>query len=396
MELFTAKQYLQIDIANLYGKDKLSWSDRLAWFQENQDKLLDLVESADSPNQYYAAVVNYNRVKDGGINHHPIALDATSSGTQILSCLIGDEKAASYCNVINSGKRVDAYKELFNKLPDEVKADPNITRDKIKKAIMTSLYGSMVKPKELFGDFVEDFYELMAKECPIIWILNNFLCENWNNKISSYGWVMPDNFHVDIKIHELKTFYFNFLDKQFSFDAKVNGPSEYGRAYSANLAHSCDSLIVREITALAMHNPKQIQKVKDLLKSKTTGEGSKENFDMVSILVDRYKASGFLSARVLKYIDAGNINLVPEEELNELLDLVPAKPFEVLCIHDSFKVLPNYGNDLRKLYIAQLAKIAKSNLLQFILDQFLEHPPKVTKGNPELYKQILNTEYALS
>lgn len=80
MQEFTPLQYLQIDIANLAGKDKLSWDDRLLWFKENENNLLSLVEKADKPHQFYAAVLNYPQVAAGAINYHPVALDATSSG----------------------------------------------------------------------------------------------------------------------------------------------------------------------------------------------------------------------------------------------------------------------------------------------------------------------------
>lgn len=80
MQEFTPLQYLQIDIANLYGKDKLTWEERLAWFKENQENLLSMVEDADKPHQFYAAVINYDNAASGAVNHHGITLDGTSSG----------------------------------------------------------------------------------------------------------------------------------------------------------------------------------------------------------------------------------------------------------------------------------------------------------------------------
>lgn len=397
MQEFTPLQYLQIDIANLYGKDKLSWNDRLSWFEENQNNLLSLVNSADSPCQFYAAITNYPKVLNGELNHHPIALDATSSGTQILACLIGDRKAAEYCNVVDVGRRVDAYTELFNQLPQELRDNAGITRDMIKKAIMTSLYGSLVKPREIFGEYVDDFIDLMAKECPLIWELNRFLTDNWNPEVDIYGWTMPDNFHVDIKVYENQEVPFRYGDKEFSISTKVNKPSSFGRAYSANCAHSCDSLIVREIAALAMHNPDRIAKIKNLLAGETNQiQPTVSNLAITDYLIERYSETDFLSARILNYIDDVTFEFIPKDALQELIDLVPAKPFQVLCIHDSFKVLPNYGNDLRRLYNAQLAKIAKSSLLQHIIDSLPIPPVNIKKGDPDLWKDILNTEYALS
>lgn len=397
MQEFTPLQYLQIDIANLAGKDKLCWDDRLLWFKENENNLLSLVEKADKPHQYYAAVLNYPQVAAGAVNYHPIALDASSSGTQLLSCLICDRQAAEYCNVINTGTRRDAYTDLYKLLSAEIGENPMITREKLKQAIMVSLYGSQAAPEELFGEYVGNFYRLMGRECPLIWQVNMFLTDNWNNTVDRYGWVMPDNFHVDIKVHNQREINFKFCGSDFTSTVQVNAPNQYGRAYSANVVHSTDSLVVREITALAMHNPKQIAKIRALLDGKYINEAINEkDNELVEILANRAKATDFLSARVLDHLNSENIKLVNEQDLRDLLALVPAKPFECLVVHDSFHVLPNYGNDIRRLYIAQLSKIAKSRLLQFILDQM--PVPKITvyKGDPNMWKDILDSEYALS
>ena len=89
-----------------------------------------------------------------------------------------------------------------------------------------------------------------------------------------------------------------------------------------------------------------------------------------------------------------------ENERNQVLELIaslPLKPFKVLTIHDCFRVLPNYGNDLRYQYNLQLMLIAKSNLLSFLLAQVLEvSHVTIDKYDSEMWKQIMSTEYALS
>lgn len=397
MQTFTPLQYFQIDIANLYGKDKLVWNERLEWFQENQDKLYDLIEEADKPHQYAAAVDSYFKAIKGEVNHHPIALDATSSGTQLLSCLIGDRRAAEYSNVINTGIRRDAYTDLFKLLTDRIGPMPDITRDTLKKAIMTSLYGSSAKPKELFGEYEEDFYDLMSRELPYVWQVMHAVVGSWNPTVDSYGWTMPDLFNVHIKVYDHKSIEFNFDGSDFVTDVLVNAPCKTGKAYLANIIHSIDSLIVREMTALAMHNPFNIQRIKNMLAGKPVlAPTNDKNQEMVSNMVRIAKESGFLSAHILDFLDASTIKMVDEEELQELLSLVPNKPFELLSVHDSFHVLPNYGNDLRRLYIANLTKIAKSNLLQFITNQMPIRKLTFKKIEPNMWKEVLNSEYALS
>lgn len=85
-----------------------------------------------------------------------------------------------------------------------------------------------------------------------------------------------------------------------------------------------------------MHNPTQIQRVRDLLqgKNKSSSYKNQKNEDMVANLLQRYEETNFLSARILDYLDASTIKKVPEEELKELLEYVPNKPFQVICVHN--------------------------------------------------------------
>lgn len=233
----------------------------------------------------------------------------------------------------------------------------------------------------------------MSKECPHVWALSKALADNWDPELDTYGWVLPDNFHVRIKVYCQKEINFSYCGRDFTARVQEHAPVEKGRAYSANSIHSLDSLAVREITALAMHNPKHIANIKnDSLK-----ETNERNQKMVETLLEHYQASQFLSARILDYLDKETVKLVPTDALEELLALVPKKPFQVAAIHDCFLVLPNYGNDIRKLYTAQLSKIAKSDMLSFLLAQM---PGKekliMEKADKDMWKDILNAEYALS
>lgn len=400
MKQFTPLEYLKIDISGNYGLDKKSWEERINWFDNNESQLENLIDKADSPALYYAGVKAYRNIQKDPeyINTYPISLDATSSGTQILACLTGDRLAASVCNVINNGARMDAYTYIYKKFSKLVGDNPLITRDKVKAAIMRAFYGSVATPRELFGEYLPIFEQVMSQEAPYCWALNKYLLKAWNPNIKEYSWVMSDNFHVHVKVYEKIEEEFAFMGKAYKFIHEENKPSVYGRAYSANLCHSIDALFMREVCAMAMHDPEKINNIKNLLNQKkyNLANTTKENKDMVSSLVRLGKASGFLSARILDYLDEGTISLVPRDALQEIIDNIPAKPFEVIGIHDSYRVLPNYGNDIRRLYIFQLYKLARSNMLEFILTQLLGTKITINKGDKEMYKDVLFSEYALS
>ena len=55
MKSFSAREYLMIDIANSYGKDKETWEDRLTWFYTHEEVLEYLAHEADNEFAYAKA-----------------------------------------------------------------------------------------------------------------------------------------------------------------------------------------------------------------------------------------------------------------------------------------------------------------------------------------------------
>lgn len=335
---FTGMEYLKIDIANCYGLDKKSWQERIEWVNQNESKLETLESKADEPAEYWAAVCAYRQAQKGEVVHHGIHLDATSSGAQWLSVLSDDIEGAKLCNVINTGERKDLYTSVYKTFAQKVHNDPFITRDKVKKAVMVSLYGSKAGPKEVFGEEHIDQYEDVMSTCmPRAWQINNLLVDNWLEDRDIYRWVMPDNFHVNLTVKVKKEKEFLFNNKLRTFICEETGPSPYGRSLGPGMIHSIDAFAVREITALAMHDPEHIKNIKDYMNGTShslTDDGQgRRDVPRINTLVELYKKSGYLSARILDYLDRKTIHLVPEEELRELLSLVPEKPFQVAAVH---------------------------------------------------------------
>lgn len=145
MEMFTAKQYLMIDIANNFGLDKEDWDVRLNWFEQNEpdlEKLAMLPEDKggpESPAMFYAGVQAYRDMEAGKPIGYGISLDATASGIQLLAVLTGCRKSASICNVVDAGKRMDAYTANYDEMVNRIKEEGGITgsiqRKDTKKAL---------------------------------------------------------------------------------------------------------------------------------------------------------------------------------------------------------------------------------------------------------------------
>ena len=395
---FTGREYLKIDIANNMGLDKDKWDDRIAWFDANEAQLEQLTKQAAEPALYSAGVRAWRNVQKGLPNHYPISLDATSSGIQILSCLTGDRKAAELCNVVDTNERADAYTILYHVIAEKIGGAAKIDRKDTKRAIMTSFYGSTAVPKEVFGEGAQydAFMSTMAEYAPAAWELNEAMLSLWDPKALSNDWVMPDNFHVHVKIMGQVTEYVQFLNKPHEVTYAVNMPIENGRSLGANMTHSIDGMIVREMGLRCNHDPRTVNYVLDVLANRPCADLIQGNDKLVKELWGHYKDCGFLSARILDYINKDNVHLVDKAVIYDLIATFPKKPFEVISVHDCFRCLPNYGNDLRRQYNILLASIAKSDLLSFLLSQITGRIVKIGKLDDKMYLDVLEANYALS
>ena len=397
---FTGMQYLQIDIANNFGLDKQDWDVRLDWFNKNQEKLLSLVPKAKEPALFYAGVQAWNQANQGLEIGYPISLDACSSGLQLLACLTGDDKAARLCGVIDTGHREDAYSVIYNEMVNSIGESAKISRDDCKDAIMTSLYGSTAVPKKVFGEgkLLQVFVDTMNNLAPAAWALNQVFLDIWDSTVLSHDWVLPDNFHVHVKVMGTIKEKVQFFNKPYEIITKVNMPKENGRSLGANVTHSIDGFLVRELTRRCDYKPDQIAKVVDIIWNSWDVVEPQDTINnrMLETLWFHYLDSGYLSARILDYITEDNISYIDRSVIQELIDSLPVKPFKVMSIHDCFRVLSSYGNDLREQYNRQLMLIAKSNLLGFTLTQIMGKEIKVDKANPNMWKHIMDSNYTLS
>jgi hypothetical protein len=398
-QTFTGKEYLKIDIASSFGFDKANWDARIAWFDANEHQLHDLVSQAEEPALFYAGVLAWEKAKADKPSGYPISLDATCSGIQILAALACDRKAAEICNVVDTGKREDAYVSIYQDMVNQLGGTAKIDRKLTKQAIMTAFYSSTAVPKRVFGegDLLQVFYDTVEQNAPGAWEINKTMLAIWDEKALENSWVLPDNFHVRIKVMGEASETVHFLNEPFEVTYHVNKPIKGGRSLGANMVHSIDGMVVREMQWRCNYDPKHIAQLSTWALNKQFGRLVKRPQDeMVLTLWGHYQNSGFLSARILNYLDNLNLGLVEWRVIQELINSLPKKPFEVITIHDCFRVLPNYGNDLRRQYNNLLAEIAESSLLGYLVSQICRRPVTANKLDPSLANDIRQANYALS
>lgn len=264
---------------------------------------------------------------------------------------------------------------------------------------MTSFYGSTAQPKEVFGEgeMLNTFYETLQEEAPGAWEINQTMLAIWDPNALVNEWILPDNFHVQIKVMGQVEETVHFLNEPFTVTHKENMPTKEGRSLGANMVHSIDGMMVREINLRCNYDPSHIKYLAKLLAVGASGRSTRRDADgMVATLWQHYIDSGFLSARILQYLDIDNLGLVDRGVIVNLIASLPVNPFEVISIHDCFRCLPNYGNDLRRQYNNLLAEIAESELLSFIISQIVKRPIQVSKLDPNMGAEIRQSNYALS
>jgi hypothetical protein len=244
----TPYQYVLVNLANTYGLDKSSWEARIEWAKSNKDNLWSLVDSAEDEILFISAIHMYETVRAGEPTGKIMGLDATASGLQIMACLTCCDATARNVNVVNTGHREDIYQKVADGMGEE--------RSTVKKPVMTTFYGSKQQPMEVFGesDKLEEFYNTLEKELPGAIECMDDIQSCWQSDLLKHEWHLPDghlasvNVMVDvdarIEIDEL-------LHGTFTHRVKMNQAKTKGLSLAANIIHSIDGWIVREMIRMA-------------------------------------------------------------------------------------------------------------------------------------------------
>ena len=178
-----------------------------------------------------------------------VSLDATASGVQIFGALMACEKTCLRTNLIDDGIRHDIYGEASEYMNT---FGLKTTRSDLKAPLMTHFYGSTEQPKMLFGEGtteLQKFYQFLQDELTGASEGMVDIANCWNPEALEHSWVLPDNHHVIVKVmgQVSKRVAIDELGSTFTYVYYENQASEYGRSLAANVIHSIDGYIVREV-----------------------------------------------------------------------------------------------------------------------------------------------------
>lgn len=399
MQQFNGAQYLKMDIASKFGLDKENWDVRLDWFRENEHQLEELVAQADESAGFLAGVMALRKAQSGKATGYTISLDATASGVQILAALSGCEKSARACNLIDTGNREDAYTIVYKAMNERLGAVGYAPRSNVKTAVMTSLYGSKAEPRKVFGDGSKElsaFYDTMPEELPGAWALNEDLIHLWQPDVYKHQFTLADGYDVVLKVMDSVKESVHIAGVEYEVVRHVNQPKQHEVSLAANIVHSIDGLVVREMQRRCQYDVELVKQVMGIT-SAGLSTSRKKDAELLRLLT-LYRQSKFMSARIFQYLDelnAGHLKVDEKREINILAQgMLNHASFPLLTIHDCFRCSPNHGNHMRYHYAEIMSQLARSEMLSHIATQITGTKMAVTKkGN--IAAAILESEYAI-
>jgi len=170
--------WLKVHVANCYGRDKLSYADRVKWVDENLDALKAVAEDpyvnrlwvTEGDGPWCALAASYElfdavtaSVPEDFVSHLPVRLDGTCNGIQHFSAMSRDPIGGAAVNLLPSDKPADIYSDVARVVtanleemqvsePDDAKremaglwfdtVDGKVPRSLTKSAVMTLPYGA--------------------------------------------------------------------------------------------------------------------------------------------------------------------------------------------------------------------------------------------------------------
>jgi hypothetical protein len=335
MQKFTPYEYTLISIANANGMDKKLWNERIDWSESfiklpyKEQLYYADNECTEEPILMAKAINAHNDILNGRETGFMCNFDATASGIQIMAAVTGCHDSAVKVNLIDNGLRNDLYGDMSHEMNS--KHGTNVCRSELKPCIMTTFYGSTAQPKKLFGSGtpeIEAFISSLQTGLRGAYQLLLDIQSLQDANATVYQFTLPDGHTSYIPVMDAidKKVEIAELDKAtFTFRTKVNQAKDFDLSLPANVVHSLDAYIVRQLYRRAFKN----------------------GYDMTSI-------------------------------------------------HDSFWAHPNNIEDVRIGYAHELAELARSNVIENILNQISGNNGTYQKYSNDLADLIENSNYSLS
>lgn len=350
-----------------------------------------------------------------------VPLDTASSQSLITSAITRDSRCLNEIFHLKENLPSDIYTAIGEEIRNSFNLG-DIPRKVIKKALMAWGYGgsaglcslTQTKPEQL-NEVMED----IADELGFMGILTmrQACLDAWDEDALEHSWELPDGYEIHQVITQ-DTFSRDMLTGQYIYPAKrveitLNGKqrgidcrwSKIGkrnkkesgtRSIGANLIHSLDAFLMREI----VRRCKQDFNIKPEDFKEVIESGFSINVSDVKAadIYNMFRETNVVSLNILNHLHVGDT--LPSdyyEAICRIIDTLPEEGFDIRPIHDEFACLPRHANSMRRQFNHLISELYQSNMLQYFCKQFelLDIKP-MEDVKPEVVEQILEADYLLS
>lgn len=357
------------------------------------------------------------------INHQFgwVPLDTASSQSLITSAITRDNECLNKIFHLNSNLPSDIYTTIGEEIRSTFNLG-NIPRKVIKKALMAWGYGGhshLVQLTDVKPDVLNAVMFDIAKSLGFtgIFTMRQACLDAWDENALEHKWELPDGYQIHQVItqdsfardmltgeyvYPAKRVEITLNDKQRGIDCRwskigTRNQKESGtRSIGANLIHSIDAYIMRELVRRCKQN--------FVLKPEEFKETVEYSFDIqvkdskAEDLYNMWKETNIVSLNILNHLSYGDYLPRPYwEAIMEVINDLPKEGFDIRPIHDEFACLPRYANEMRYQFNHLIAELYLSTILEYFSKQFkLLNIKPIDEAKPEMVKQILEADYLLS
>lgn len=398
----TPAQWVLMDLASQYGMDKDTFKDRLKFGQEllpmieGGEDMKAWIDKAKEPECFALRILTIKDIIAGDPVSHPVGLDAASSGPQLLSVM-----TRCYEGMMNTGAILNGVPWLYNKIYELMDNVGDLTIKQVKKATVPYVYGSEDIPNSVFGDDALAFTLAYATAVPGAARIREILLCAWNSEAKAHEWELPDG-HIAyvpvIATHEYSKCPYD--EGHYKYIWRTNQPVQRGMSLVANVTHSFDSYVARELSERCNYNRKVLLEVKRTILDHFK-HGSTEQWDHLlhlQSLAQRYQQ---VSIEACQHMYPNKLKGCDPTYLNQLLTLIDSclvrKPFSVRIVHDEFQSLPNHTLEMKQVYNDILAESYEGDWLFSVLDDLtgMDHRGMRPDVNPDISREIRDNLYAI-
>ena len=232
------------------------------------------------------------------------------------------------------------------------------------------------------------FHSTAQKLAPRAYKLRDALLGLWQPFALSHDWVMPDKHHVHKRVWQTKDTVIRvplLNNRSFTFRNKENKGTETGLSIVADLTHSIDGFVVREMQARCNYDRDFLLNRKALLEQEMPPNIQRTTFSSLSVL------------DVLTDVELINLGDNAKMQLLEGINYVLArKSFELVTVHDEFKCLANHVQHMREHYNRILWELYHSELLFDLIEQISDKRFATPEYDESVANAILINNYAIN